>query len=65
MNPIKITIVCTKGTDTVMVEMDAPSPVWPFDEQNLTLKFEAAKGTGVEYCAKHFPSVPVTVIEVQ
>ena len=53
--------ILTLGTDKVFLKVeDFPSAAWPFEDV-LSLEFEAAKGSGVEYCRKHFGIEPKVV----
>lgn len=63
INKIKV-LVIYGGPDIchVHIDNDIPEGIWPF-ENNLTLKFETAKGQGVKYCKKYFPDVPVEEIK--
>ena len=60
---IKAVIISEPGPDTVMLTYEAPSPIWPFEKSELIMKFDAAKGKGVDYVREHFDIEP-EVIEV-
>jgi hypothetical protein len=49
------------GPDYCYLHTSLPNPCWPY-EGNLAISFPAAAGTGVDYCAKHFPNIPIEII---
>lgn len=54
----KITVFVGYGVDVVyIVTNDFENPIWPFDG-NLTMKFDAARNSGVEYVRRHFNMEP-------
>jgi hypothetical protein len=59
-NITSITIV-VQGLDFVYLRTDLPPTVWPWNEP-ATLRLEAARGTGLDYCKKNFPGIPVEVV---
>lgn len=52
------------SADRVVLNTSLPEAMYPFTDK-LTLEFSAARGTGVEYCEKHFPGVPVELKEYE
>jgi hypothetical protein len=63
LNVTKITIVKSSGTDTVFLETDLPSGVWPF-EGGQSFRTDVARGQGKEYVKRHFPNIPLYVVDV-
>ena len=58
---LRATVLIGDGADIVMITYDASSPIWPFEENTLSTKFEAAKGQGVEYVRKTFGMEPEVI----
>lgn len=55
--PVKFTILIgNSGTDKVCITLNLPSATFPFDENNLLMSFEVAKGNAIDYVKKHFES---------
>ncbi len=55
----KITVITGDGMDTVSVECGSlPAATLFALEQPLTMKFQAAKGSGVSYVREHFGVEP-------
>lgn len=53
------TVLLTYGTDEVRLHTNKPSPFPPsVSSENLSLRFEAASGSGVDYCRRHFRILP-------
>jgi len=48
--------------DKLVLYTDLPEGGWPY-KGKASLDMTVAKGKGVEYCAEHFPGVPVKVID--
>lgn len=62
MKIIKATVLLRDCTDSIFIEMDAPSPIVPYQEkENLSLNFEATYDTGIDYVRKHFNFEPRVV----
>lgn len=58
-------VVVRFGTDDVSVYLaDVKSPMWPGD-QPLSMKFESPIGETAAFLARHFPGVPVELIDVR
>lgn len=51
------------GSDAVFLKTKLPSPIWPFENQYLTMDFHAARDFGEEYCKINFPEVPLTILK--
>ena len=64
LNVIKAQIVRNGGPDNISLVTDLTEATWPFEE-NLDLKFICRAGDGEEYLRKHFPRVPVEVIDIR
>lgn len=56
-----ITIYTGRGGDRVSLHADLPSGVYPYDGVT-DLAMYCAAGTAENYCAKHFPGVPIKVV---
>lgn len=55
MNISRATVLVSKhGADTVLLHTDLPSSMPRISSQELILKFDATKGTGVDYVKKNF-----------
>ena len=64
MNFIKANIVLSgHGADHVSLFTDLPSSMPAVTDQGLILSFNVARNGAEAYMAKHFPNVPVTVIQ--
>ena len=57
----KATIVRLSGTDTVFLEVDLPSGVWPY-EGTTSVKLDVARGRAESYMDEHLPHVPYVVV---
>ena len=57
-------IVEGSGTDDVLLTTDKPSACWPFDKENLTVKFATARGTGQDYLRRNFPTLTPQIVSV-
>lgn len=64
MNVTAITIIIDVGADILLLTSDLPQSVYPYTGK-FSVKGEAAKGTGLAYVRKHFPGVPVRVVDVR
>lgn len=51
------------GSEYVYFNLKNPSPIWPFERENLTMKFQVAKGKGKDYVKEHFPDL-IDIIEI-
>lgn len=51
------TIVRGCGPDKASLNTELPSPTPALGKENLSLKFDAAYGTAIDYLRQHFPSV--------
>lgn len=60
----KAVIVRNGGPDTISLVTDLPEATWPFEE-TLDLRFICRAGDGEAYLGKHFPGVPVEVVDVR
>lgn len=63
MSVLSVTLLVGNGPDYLILHTDLPEGSWPFTGK-ATAKMEVAAGTGQDYCAAHFPGVPVKVINV-
>lgn len=61
MKITEITIVQGYGPDNVLLNTDLPEPTYPRTGR-LFLQFSAEAGTGIDYCARHWPNVPARII---
>ena len=57
-----ITLVRGSGPDTLIIKVDLPNGCYPYDG-NAYMKMDVAAGKGQEYCAKHFPNIPLEIID--
>lgn len=58
----KITILKQCDGDSIFLHTNLPNPHTTLD-RNLSLHFDAVKGTGEEYVKKNFPDVKIEVLE--
>ena len=58
---VSVTVLIGPGADLVMIKYNAESPIWPFEDNELSMKFEAAKGRGVEYVREVFGMEPKVI----
>lgn len=60
---IRATVVRLKhGCDYVTLATPLPDSVFPFKEE-LGVRFQAARDTGLDYVEKNFPGIPVELVE--
>lgn len=57
----RVVVVVDSGTDSVMFACVGPSPTYPFDRNEFTMKIEAAHGTGAKYVRENFGIEPEVV----
>lgn len=57
---VRASVVRESGPDMCYLTFKAPSPIWPFDGQ-LSMKFEAAAGTGAQYIRDFFGIEPEVI----
>lgn len=62
MNIIKISILERAGTDIVYVYTDLPTTFPAWDDGNLVMQFETAKGHGEKYVRENFNIEPEFVL---
>tara|TARA_B100001113_G_C20619443_1_gene409750 strand:- start:153 stop:395 length:243 start_codon:yes stop_codon:yes gene_type:complete len=58
-------LVKARGADEILVDTDLPSP-FPITVSSdpLSLKSSVRAGGAIEYAQKHFPGVPLTIIDM-
>lgn len=63
INVRKLILVCQRhGPDTLILETDLPSGIWPFHgTQNL--RTEIARGTAVQWVEENFPETEFEIVE--
>jgi hypothetical protein len=64
----QITILLTFATDKVMLKTDLPCPYVPEfmpSQESLIMGFDCTYDTAKAYVAKHFPDIPVEVINLR
>lgn len=59
-----LVLLLPAGADKVVLETDLPCPVMSADEF-ASFKTEVARGHGEFYAKKHFPDVPLEVIDAR
>ena len=60
----RINVLTGQGADIVMLTTTLPIATWPYTETGLSLKFEAAAGTGKDYAFAHFPGAQIDVVYI-
>lgn len=63
MTITRATIVRGNGADKIILDTDLPCATWPY-EGYQSVSFECAASHGEKYLAKHFASIPSTVIRL-
>lgn len=59
MKLIKATIITLReGSDRVFLQVDLPDACYPYQER-LSLGFNCARGSALDYVRTHFPDVPI------
>jgi hypothetical protein len=53
-----IVVRSTSGADHIGLETDIPDPMSP--DETLVFTAIAPRHTGIAFCQKHFPGIPVT-----
>lgn len=64
MKIIRAMVILSNRADKVSLATDLPEPVYPYDGA-LRLYFSTAINKGAEYVGRHFPGVPVEVINAR
>lgn len=59
-----IKIVLSENTDTIFIYPDLPT-TFPEMKYEASLKLDARKGYGKEYCRNNFPGVPLEIINTK
>lgn len=65
INITKITVLTGYGADKVTLHTDLPSGTPAVSREPLSLSLEAARGEGEAYAGKHFPGLPIEVINMR
>lgn len=63
----KATIVRQRhGMDNIYLKTsDLPEGTWPFEQDDTAdVRLSVARGCGEEYLERHFPGIPVEVVEI-
>ncbi len=63
MKVLKITILTGKGPDILLLKLDIPNGMWPYDGQS-SAKIEVAAQKGEDFVKEHFKDIPYEIIKM-
>jgi hypothetical protein len=63
MNITNIVILKGFGADKVILHTNLPSSMPNLTQETCALDFQVEKDKAEEYVEKHFPGIPITIIE--
>jgi hypothetical protein len=62
LDVIETTVVVNFGsTDTILMKVNMPSPVYPFDDGTAYVHINAAHNSGAKYVRDHFGIEPTVI----